>query len=99
MILNRGEKNALRRFSRDNHGYQAVSKWKGIGLPSMRSLCEKGLVVEGQSGIFGPTFKLTPLGLVWRERIGVGERRRRVSASSIDTQATNKALTGEPVLA
>ena len=46
MTLNRGEKNALRRFSRDSGSYQAVSKWKGIGLPSMRSLVEKGLVVE-----------------------------------------------------
>lgn len=98
MILNRGEKNALRRFSRDNQGYQAVSKWKGIGLPSMRLLCEKGLVVEGPSGIFGPTFKLTPLGLVWRERIGAGERRRRVTASSVEARAESRTSSKEPEL-
>ena len=79
MILNRGEKNALRRFSQDNNGYQAVSKWKGIGLPSMRLLAEKGLVVEGPSGIYGPTFKLTTLGLAWRKRIVGSEDRRAVS--------------------
>src|SRR5690554_3408219 len=73
MILNRGEKNALRRFSREKRGYQAVSKWKGIGLPSMRSLLAKGLVAEGPSGIFGPTFKLTTLGLAWRERLTAGK--------------------------
>lgn len=97
MTLNRGEKNALRRFSRDNHGYQAVSKWKGIGLPSMRLLCEKGLVVEGQSGIFGPTFKLTPLGLIWRERIGAGDCRRRVPVSSVEARATGNTPSREPV--
>lgn len=80
MILNRGEKNALRRFSQEDNGYQAVSKWKGIGLPSMRSLADKGLVVEGPSGIYGPTFKLTTLGLAWRKRIVGGEGRQ---ASSI----------------
>jgi len=81
MILNRGEKNALRRFSQDDDGYQAVSKWKGIGLPSMRSLAEKGLVVEGPSGIYGPTFKLTTLGLAWRKRIVDGEDRQAQSVN------------------
>lgn len=91
MILNRGEKNALRRFSRENSGYQAVSKWKGIGLPSMRSLAEKGLVVEGPSGIYGPTFKLTTLGVAWRERVVAGETRRPVPISRIDVRSAHSA--------
>ena len=98
MTLNRGEKNALRRFSRDNRGYQAVSKWKGIGLPSMRSLVEKGLVVEGPSGIYGPTFKLTVLGAAWRERVTTSEPRGAVSAGPVELRSED-STSREPVLA
>lgn len=98
MILNRGERNALKRFPLDNRGYQAVSKWKGIGLPSMRSLVEKGLVVEGPSGIYGETFKLTGLGMEWRDRLLTGERREAASAYPAGLRSRNWAG-GEPVLA
>jgi hypothetical protein len=60
--LNRGERNALGMFRRHSAEFVAVSRWPRIGLPSLRSLVSKGLAVEGPSGTYGPTFRLTGLG-------------------------------------
>ena len=98
MNLNRGERNALRRFSRGDRGYRAVSKWKGIGLPSMRSLVAKGLLVEGQSGIYGPTFKLTDIGLLWRDRLDPGEQPQAACPRSGEVRS-RRSMRDEAVLA
>lgn len=95
MDLNRGERNALKRFSLRNDGFQAVSRWKGIGLPSMHSLAEKGLVVEGPSGIYGPTFQLTCLGAAWLKRLtsGPGAGFRRQTQPQADARKTAREQT------
>jgi hypothetical protein len=59
--LNRGERNALKCFANFD-GFEPPSKHGHIGLPSLRSLVEKGFAEEGQASIFGPVFKLTDVG-------------------------------------
>jgi len=61
-ILHRGERTALRKFILYPGDYHAPSRWPRIGVPSLRSLVAKRLLVEGERGVFGPTFKLTALG-------------------------------------
>jgi len=41
-----------------------------VGMPSLHSLVEKQLLIEGEKGIFGPTFKLTKLGDEVARKIG-----------------------------
>jgi len=57
-----GERNALRKFCRTGRAFDAPSRWRRIGVASVRSLVAKGLAVEGPMSVFGPTFKLTEAG-------------------------------------
>jgi hypothetical protein len=76
--LDRGERNALRAFTAFDE-FAATSKLERIGTPSMRSLVRRGLAVEGENGIHGPTFLLTPEGRKLAEelwpRLGIRGRR------------------------
>jgi len=71
-----GERNALRKFCRTGHGFEAPSRWGRIGVASVRSLVGKGLAVEGPASVYGPTFKLTEAGRRMLERIENPQRKR-----------------------
>jgi len=98
MIANRGERNALRKLSqyRGQFGeFAPISIWKGIGLQSLRLMELKGLVVEGPHGVYGPTFKLTTLGLCEAEKLNRGckpgpiyRMRERIWRGNADWQGT-----------
>ena len=74
--LHRGERSALWKFAGRAGRFEAPSKWSRIGLASLDTLVEKGLLIEGQTGIYGRTFKLSELGEVivdMLESAAVGE--------------------------
>jgi hypothetical protein len=56
------DKNALRKFSKVSFDFEPLSRAPGVGEQSMDALIAKGLAVEGQSSIYGRTFKLTNKG-------------------------------------
>jgi hypothetical protein len=59
--LNRGERKALREFSRFVD-FQPLATIQRVSRSSMELLIRDGLVLEGEASKYGPTFKLTPKG-------------------------------------
>jgi hypothetical protein len=59
--LHRGERKALREFSRFAD-FQPLATIQRVSRSSMESLIRDGLAVEGEASMYGHTFKLTPEG-------------------------------------
>lgn len=71
--LHRGERSALRKFSRCAGRFEAPSKWSRTGVASLDTLVVKGLLIEGETGIYGRTFRLSELGEEVVDRLEAAE--------------------------